>query len=417
MQCATIFGNNVIVDLSYYAGQKIVYFPVDGQLNEEFAKANKLLRMKDEAGNQIGGYLDPVKRNITALKLRGECSDGLVLPIECLSPYVDIDTLHIGDRISVLNGTTICQKYVPRRNPPKCNSKCNSGSKRKAPLAPLFAEHIDTAQLAYNHQAFHNGDIVEVTLKMHGTSQRTGYLPVRTGYKRTFIDRILRRKATPIYEYRYISGTRRTVLEDYDGGYYGSNAFRETHSKLFEGKLNKGETVYYEVVGFTDTGAPIMPSVNNKKMNDKEFVKQYGKETVFSYGCSPDADKKSEIYVYRMTLTNEDGFVVDYSPAQIRYRCEQIGVNVVPQFGVCIIPEDVDAGDYITEYAENFYDGVDPVGKKHIREGVVCRILNRFSFAAYKHKNFSFKVLSGIVSNTISDAQSDSMNEDLLGEI
>ena len=28
--CATIFGNNVIVDLSYKEGQKVVYFPVDG---------------------------------------------------------------------------------------------------------------------------------------------------------------------------------------------------------------------------------------------------------------------------------------------------------------------------------------------------------------------------------------------------
>ena len=85
LQCATIFGNNVIVDLSYYDGQKIVYFPVDGQLSEEFANDNNLVRKKDENGNNIGGYLDPDKRNITALKLRGEKSDGLVLPVEVLN--------------------------------------------------------------------------------------------------------------------------------------------------------------------------------------------------------------------------------------------------------------------------------------------------------------------------------------------
>ena len=88
LQCATIFGNNVIVDLSYKEGQRVIYFPVDGQLGEDFAKENNLVRIKDENGNNIGGYLDPDKRNITALKLRGEQSDGLVLPIEVLEKYV-----------------------------------------------------------------------------------------------------------------------------------------------------------------------------------------------------------------------------------------------------------------------------------------------------------------------------------------
>lgn len=30
LQCCEIFGNNVIVDLSFYLDQKVVYFPVDG---------------------------------------------------------------------------------------------------------------------------------------------------------------------------------------------------------------------------------------------------------------------------------------------------------------------------------------------------------------------------------------------------
>ena len=41
---------------------------------------------------------------------------------------------------------------------------------------------------------------------MHGTSQRTGYLPRLKGYKRTLLDRILRRPGKPIYEYGYVSG-------------------------------------------------------------------------------------------------------------------------------------------------------------------------------------------------------------------
>ena len=90
LQCVEVFGQNVIVDLTYFEGQRVCFFASDGQLSEEFANDNNLVRKKDENGNNIGGYLDPVKRNITAVKLRGEKSEGLVLPIECLSKYIDI---------------------------------------------------------------------------------------------------------------------------------------------------------------------------------------------------------------------------------------------------------------------------------------------------------------------------------------
>jgi hypothetical protein len=54
----------------------------------------------------------------------------------------------------------------------------------------------------------------------------------------------------------------------------------------------------------------------------------------------------------------------------------------------------------IRNLAEAYYDGPDPVGKTHIREGVVVRIVNRPKFTAFKHKNFAFKVIEGIVKDT-----------------
>ena len=274
---------------------------------------------------------------------------------------------------------------------------------------------------------------------MHGTSQRTGYLPVLQGYKyknglqkrlfesdktpnwlRSMIER------TPIYDWGYVTGTRRVVLDSFDGGFYGSNAFREQHAKVFEGKLHKGEEVYYEVVGFADDGTPIMSPGNNGKIGDKEFSKQYGKTTFFSYGCDPTGKKttvdgsgvsvepipKSDIYVYRMTMTNEDGDVVEYPPDFMRYRCEQMGVKCVPLFWRGFVgsencvnydactKESCTPGDCIKNTAEAYYDGPDPVGKSHIREGVVCRIVNRPKFTAYKHKNFYFKALEGLIKDT-----------------
>lgn len=412
------FGNTVCVDTSYEVDELGIYFPTDGQVSPEFAEINNLLRKKDENGKSIGGYMDPMKRNITTIRLRGEKSDGLFLHLSCVSyTGVLLNELTEGFAFTTLNGHEICKKYIPmRQNRQGQVSEGNHVRKKKAPIAPLFIEHADTEQLAYNLDAFKPNDLIEITLKMHGTSQRTGYLPMFKGYKRTLLDRIMRRDGTPIYEYGYVSGTRRTVLNDWEGGFYGSNMFRKKHADFFEGKLHKGEEVYYEVVGFTDEGMPIMSSASNRKLNDKDFLKKYGETTTFSYGCSCtgyytygdgsyDVLPKSDFYVYRMTMTNEDGDIVEYTPDFMRYRCEQMGCKCVPMLWKGFIPEHpgatyddtITTGEWIKNIAEQYYDGPDPIGKTHVREGVVIRILNRPKFCAYKHKNFAFKCLEGLV--------------------
>ena len=427
------FGNTVAVSKDGYTTDMIgVYFPTDGQLSTEFATQNNLLRLRDENGHSIpgGGYMDPDKRNVTAIKLRGEKSDGLFLPLSCLDYCFEDGAaahLKIGDTIDVVNGHDICTKYIPRGS--KRVGRPTDGNrtrKKRVPIAPLFVEHADTEQLAYNLGAFRSGDEIEITLKMHGTSQRTGYLPVFSGYRRTIWDKLFRRDGDPIYAYDLVTGTRRTIINGEEGGFYGSNAFRLPHAEQFRGKLWKGETVYYEVVGFTETGTPIMAECGNKKLNDKDFVKQYGQTTVFSYGCEPhpfntkleDNKPQSDIYVYRMTMTNEDGNVVEYTPDFMRYRCEQMGVKTVPVFckgrindngaGIIVYNDDgtqylsaitgeETPGESVKRIAEWYYDGPDPIGKTHIREGVVVRILNKPKFCAYKHKNWYFKALEGIV--------------------
>jgi hypothetical protein len=451
LQLLTVFGTDVCVGLDVAIGDKGIYFPCDGQLTARFCEENHLCT-HNLNGEKDNGYMNPKKRNIKAIKLRGEKSDGLFVPLKAIAyTGVNLDDIKVGDRITELNGHEICRKYIPHTDVKAGHvSEGNRTRKTRLPTAPLFAEHADTEQLAYNLGAFKCGDEVEITLKMHGTSQRTGYLPVLQGYNdsplcklhnawRKMWHTLFKIKTPfeedhdgePVYDYGYVSGTRRVVLENYEGGFYGDNQFREQHSKVFEGKLWKGETVYYEVVGFTTSGAPIMSSASNSKLQDKEFIKQYGKETVFSYGCAPsripnlydsisgetiiDTTPQSDIYVYRMTMTNPDGEVVEYTPDFMRYRCEQMGVKTVLVLWRGSIPYTVDdigspipghrimlrdgqnAGEWIKDVAEQYYDGPDPIGKTHIREGVVVRIINRPKFCAYKHKNFAFKVLEGLI--------------------
>jgi hypothetical protein len=107
----------------------------------------------------------------------------------------------------------------------------------------------------------------------------------------------------------------------------------------------------------------------------------------------------------------------------MRYRCKQMGAKCVPVLwrGYLDEPDDwtgenYNPGEVVKQIAEEYYDGPDPIGKTHVREGVVIRIVNRPKFCAYKHKNFSFKVLEGLAKDIatepdIEEAQEVNENE------
>ena len=187
-------------------------------------------------------------------------------------------------------------------------------------------------------------------------------------------------------KYDVVSGTRRVVLENFDNGFYGNDKFREHYHNWFKDKLQKGEEVYYEVVGYVNETTPIMPDGDNKKVQDKEFTKKYGDKTRFSYGC---AEGFNNIYVYRMTMTNEDGYVVEYPWELVKTRCEEMGVNHVPELDRFLYTTE----ENLLKKVNKYLDIPDPIGKTHIAEGVVVRIDNKKSFKAYKKKGFFFKVL------------------------
>ena len=105
-----------------------------------------------------------------------------------------------------------------------------------------------------------------------------------------------------------------------------------------------------------------------------------------------------------MTYTSPEGVVIEYPTELVQRRCEEMGIPFVPVFEKFIFTTKAN----LMKRVEKYYDGTDPVGKTHIREGVVVRIDNRPTFKAYKHKNFNFKVLEGIIKT---DAQSPDMEE------
>lgn len=394
LQLGECFGNTVCVSLEYTDNQLGLYLPCDGQLSVEFAEANNLLRKKDDAGNSIGGYMDPNKRNVTAIRLRGERSDGLFLPLTCLESFGDVSTLKEGDVITTFNGHEICCKYIPRRSNRQGHvSDGNRTRKKKVKInLPYFNEHIDTPQLAYNMNMFKPGDIICLTEKVHGTSSRNANT-LSVSYKKNLFHKIFKLKGKEVKEYKYVVGTRRTVLENASGGYYGTNEFRMNWAEKFKNKLLPGECVFGEIAGFIAPGQPIMAKGDNKKTKDKNFIKTFGDTTVFSYGCSEE-EGNSRYFIYRMTYTSPEGFVFEYPWDFVKLRAEQMGFEVVPELDRFIYTTEED----FLKRIEEWMDIPSTIDSSHIIEGVVVRALNApNSFRVAKNKSFNFRVIEGII--------------------
>lgn len=428
LNACEVFGITTIVDKSVNENDLYVYFPTDGQISEEFGKANDLFRRKDENGNPAGGFIDPVKRNIGAIRLRGNKSEGLVLPLTCLAPFGDINNLAEGDIVSTFNGHVIAEKYVPMHKPsasqPTARGERDRKSAKKCRIKyPFFAEHIDTPQLRFNMDMFKPGDIICLTEKIHGTSSRNAYQTAIVGEKGFFLTKLIAHSnwlpkkwrmsaqshLTPKTEMRYLIGTRRTVLTNNStGGFYGNDDFRKAWGERFKGKLLPNEECFGEIAGFYKDNyggaVPIMSRGDNTKTKDKQFIKQYGKTTTFSYGCTEtgyytygdgthEERPLNRYFVYRMTYTTPEGVVIEYPWDLVKQRAEQMGFETVPELERFIYTTEEDFLARIAKYE----DIPSTIDSSHIIEGVVIRKMNGTRFDVAKDKSYNFKVLENLI--------------------
>jgi hypothetical protein len=94
-----------------------------------------------------------------------------------------------------------------------------------------------------------------------------------------------------------------------------------------------------------------------------------------------------------MSFTDDNGTEIEYPTWLVKQRCEQMGAKFVPQFDQFFFT----TWDDLMERVDKYIDGADPIGKSHVREGVVIRIENKERFSAYKAKSFAFKCLEGLI--------------------
>lgn len=407
---ATMFGETIITTKENTEGTLGLLFDCETQLSKEFLSANNLYRHSElNVNKEEKGYFDDNGR-VRPVRLKGVKCSAFFMPMDGLD-FTGSDVIpNPGDEIDEWNEVPICNKYVSENTK---NSNSNQGKSVKKNLVPTFKEHMDTDQLMKNLNSVRTGNLITITEKLHGTSGRCAHLPVKkeyTKWEKLFYNYITFPllyqqigNVETFEEYEFVVGSRRVVKSvgetiTTDPGYYEEDIWSITANQYFKDKLHKGETVYYEIVGYLPNGQEIMSAQSNDKLKSfmekdefKAFISKYGETTKFNYGCP---ENTHDVYVYRITTTNEDGEDIDYSWDQVTQRCERLGVKHVPELFKFIVTPEMNC----EEVFNNLLNQESTLFPTTVKEGICVRIDNGGANPKiFKNKSFIFKVLEGII--------------------
>lgn len=393
--CTSIFGNNVIVGKETQIGDVGLFFPLESQLGEDFCVANDLLRRKDAEGKPAGGMFDS-NRRVRCQKFRGERSEGFFIPIESLDNLYPsgkaLTAFKEGDHIEEYLGKPISTKYVPKGSPVSTRTKVGRKPRESKIVSGQFHFHFDTDQLGRNIHKINPSDAVVLTWKVHGTSAIVSNC--LTKKKLRYVEWAFKKLGLNIDDkvYQYIYASRRVIKNEFSEAkehFYGEDLWSMVGKEHFEGKLHAGESVYYEIVGYTKAGAFIQKGYD------------YGCIPVVEEGISRHASPvpQQKVYVYRITQTSADGSIVELQWNQVRERCSQLGVYTVPE----IFYGDVDItfveGEDIATWRERYlaylkmrfvYDQDSALCLNKVPEEGICLRKEGLNIEVYKLKSFRF---------------------------
>jgi hypothetical protein len=167
IQLGAVAGFQVIVGLDVEDNELGIFFPTDGTLSDEFCQKNDLYPRFDENGKRVGGgFIDPKHRRVKAQGFRGEKSFGFWVPLSYVDYAGGIEAE--GQQFTELNGHPICKKYINEKT--QRAGKQRGVNHRKETV--MFKRHVETDQYAYNSRRIQQGDLVTLTLKMHGCVEK-----------------------------------------------------------------------------------------------------------------------------------------------------------------------------------------------------------------------------------------------------
>lgn len=407
LKCAFVDGYNIIVGIDYQPG-KFVYFPSGCTINPQFLSYANLYRHgeKNSDSEKTGMFEDSGR--VKSIKLKGTVSEGFLLPLNTLLEWIQkevsifINPSDVNSNIEFdtfeHNGKSfwINKKFVvENRHKIYGNNPVRKGRSFDRVIEEHFPRHYETTLIRKCPEIITPDSLLSITSKWHGTSSRNGYVLVKK--KLTLLDKIKNlfsgkswNEDVLIYDYLYAS--RSVVKNQYynksvTSGYYKCDPWLEA-DKILRPYLQKGMIIYSEIVGFAPDGG---------------FIQKK-----YDYGCVPPNqgetytyNKHFKIRVYRITITNVDGIVHEFSAREVQQWCKTRGLIPVEEFyygyAKDLYPDIQQDDDWNKEFIEHlandkrFYmeknspDCNNPVP----HEGIVIKKEDMHS-AAWKLKCFNF---------------------------
>ena len=389
IQGTIIEGCHVIVSKDVKVGDVGIFFPAECAIKPVFLNANSLYREKELNVDKTKAGFFELNGRVRCMRLRGFKSDGFFMPLNSLAKFGKFDSLialEVGTSFDTINGEPICDKYVVAtkqiQNPSKKDKKNNRVKRFDKLREEIFRFHIDTPQLARNIEKVNKRDIISITEKLHGTSAIFSYISCNR--KLSLRDRIAKRLGAYIgvNEYDYIWASRRVVknqylYEDKLTHFYSEDIWKTGADEL-KPFIQKDMTIYYEIVGFLKDG------------------KQIQKD--FDYGCRAGQHEK---YIYRISSTNIDGKVFEWSMLQIQDWCKANGLLAVPMHYYGYAEDlflDITAPDdeewrkrFLDKLIEEYLEKDCTICKNKVPAEGVCLRIESNDIEVYKLKSFAFR--------------------------
>lgn len=407
-------------------------------LNENYDEVQKLIdEGKEDEAKKMVGYFNKHGR-VRIVKLRGCASEGCLFPIGSLAKWnpnvlnynfencfkPNEDGVVVPFEFDTIDGVLFVEAYVPPLQQPRnSDGLTRKERKRGKKIVKLdrmvegqFAFHYDTNQLKDNLWRFNPDTVVDISLKLHGTSFICGnvltkrYLDdnfikksvreIRNFIRRTMssIDHKRREVLLPdfVVEYGEVTSSRGVIKNQYINKNVGKGFFKvdiwSEYGKIVYPLLSEGMTLYGEIVGYV-TGTTSM------------IQKGY------DYGCKPG---ENILMPYRITETDAEGnrkewnvldvynWTVDvlFKHPELRDKIMPISILYHGRLGN-LYPE-LDQSEHWNQELLNrletdkeiFGMGLnEPMCKTKVpREGVVIRIENDTKAEAFKLKTLAFKM-------------------------
>jgi hypothetical protein len=388
LQCVSIDGNNVITGLDAQNGSLYVYFPLESAINKEFLSWGNSFEDKELNQNkEVKGFFNK-KGRVRAIRLRGERSEGYIVPVKSVCDWIFIATgkdfkiteENVNVEFDFIFDVQLCEKYVNRQALERRNKEGKNQKKvaRETKLIDnQFRFHIDTSPLKKYAENIHPNDLISITKKLHGTSFVVSKVLCKKPLR--WYEKFLKRLGVNIVDTHYdlVYSSRKVIknsdLEKTQNHFYSYDVWGDI-AKSLEENLTAGITLYGEAVGYLKTGAYI--------------------QNGYDYGCEPG---KFDTYIYRITFTNPEGKVFEFSTQQVKEYCHKFGMKPVPElyYGRAtdlfeIVVDDNWASNFVQKLSEVYLELDCDMCVNQVPAEGICIRREVFDIDVYKHKSFRF---------------------------